>query len=924
MSTFAKRAFVCAMFCSLLSIPSAVSPLYADQQAERTAYYVSSTHWDREWYDSFQGFRMRLVPMFDELFETFEKDPAFRSFTTDGQTIPLYDYLEIRPEKRALVEKYMREGRIKSGPWYTFPDEFIVSGESLVRNLQTGMRMTTELGGTPSRVGFACDLFGHTGQLPQIFDQMSIPGALVWRGTVEQKGQCHFNWQAPDGTTIPTYRFGKVGSCNYTINVRKSDALDVPFKIDDVLQRLLKFVPEEGARSPLTPILLFDGGDHMEIEPQTSALLALANQQLEDKGITIVHSDLDTYLGAVLKEKSKITKTVIGELRDTNPYKDDANAHLIPGVLSSRIHLKQRNAACEDELCIWAEPFSAFAAEFGEDYPEGFLRAAWKHLLENHPHDSICCCSIDQVHQDMIYRFDQSLGISSRLTKRALKAISLASVPKEVPDGSLLLTVFNPTAQGIAEPVDLVVPLPDNWPNRFGEFFNYEEKFSFRIYDVRGKEIPYQLVGQQRNVAGFSHVRYKFAFGDYRHMISVTAPLTIPAFGYTTLIVKPADVPTRFPGSLAVSHRAIENEYLLAQVESNGTLSLVDKRSGKRYENLLTFEDCADIGDGWYHGVAVNDRIHMSTADAADVAIVSNGPEKAVLRITVTMNVPSEFNFRDMVRSQEQGPLVISSDITLRKGADRVEVTTTVENTILDHRVRVLFPTNLNGDSFLSDAAFDVVRRPVALPADNSSRIELDVETRPHQTWTAFGEPDGLAIVSRGLPESAVIDTPERAIALTLLRSFRRAVYTNGNIGGEIQGTHTFNYDIVPYSGGVPAVKLFHLGQRVNSPARLVSLLPREYKAVEAGKLPPEHSFLEVDGNAVVTSVQRIGGKLHVRFFNPEESKEKIVVKPSFKASSAKSLTLDGRDDSRTTASIKNGSVELQVPAKRIATMSVE
>src|SRR4029077_12572958 len=126
---------------------------------------------------------------------------------------------------------------------------------------------------------------------------------------------------------------------------------------------------------------------------------------------------------------------------------------LIPGVLSSRIHLKQRNAACEDELCLWAEPFSAFAARLGLEYPAGYLSEAWRHLLENHPHDSMCGCSVDQVHQDMLYRFDQSLGIASRLTKNALKTIALNAAPAKVADGALVLTVFNSTATPLDEAV---------------------------------------------------------------------------------------------------------------------------------------------------------------------------------------------------------------------------------------------------------------------------------------------------------------------------------------------------------------------------------------------------------------------------------------------------------------------------------------
>ncbi len=897
------------------------APAQTASSESRTAHYVASTHWDREWYESFQGFRMRLVSLFDELFRTFEEKPEYGTFTMDGQVISVLDYLEIRPEMRERVVQAVKAGKLKLGPWYVLPDEWLVSGESLVRNLQFGMTLAGEFGAPSSRAGFACDMFGHTGQLPQIFDQLGIPVAFVWRGILEKEYPGNFNWKAPDGTTILGYRFGKNGYSTYAGEVRQAFDSSKPFVLEEAVDRLLAYVSEEDTRSDTGPILLFDGGDHIEIEPQSPELFARANERLRGKGITIVHSDLDRYMADILKDRNRVMRTVTGELRE--PLREAPDAHLIPGVLSSRIHLKQKNAACEDELCLWAEPFSAFAAmELGREYPGGYFRAAWKHLLENHPHDSICGCSIDQVHQDMVYRFDQSLGISSRLTTAALKSIGAAAAPQDVPDGGMVIAIFNPTAADIDEPVDLDIPLPTNWPTRFQEFFGFEEKFSMRLTGARGKDVPWQLTGQSRDRNGFRRARYKFPVGDPRHVVTVTAPLHVPAFGYTTLVVGPKEGPTRFPGSLSASHRALENEFLRVEAAPNGTLTLTDKRSGKTYTELLTFEDRADIGDGWYHGVAVNDRIHVSSADAADISLVADGPQKAVLRIAVTMNIPKEFDFRTMTRSTRTVPLRITSDITLRKGADRVEVETRVVNTVRDHRVRVLFPTGLAGDSYLSDAAFDVVRRPVALVADNASRVELDIETRPQITWTAFGEKGaGLAVVSRGLPESAMLNTDDRPIALTLFRGFRRAVFSNDNPGGQILGDHTFRYWIVPYAGAIPAANLCRQGQRVNAPARVVDLMPHEFTVPERGALPSEQSFLHVRGNTVVTSVQRTPEGLLVRLFNPGEARERVVLRPEYPLSGAKSVTLDGRDDTRTAVSVSGESASLLVPGKRVATV---
>ncbi len=69
-------------------------------QQSYTVFVIPHTHWDREWYATFQQFRMRLVHVIDALLDVLERDPDFTHFNLDAQTIVLQDYLEIRPEKR--------------------------------------------------------------------------------------------------------------------------------------------------------------------------------------------------------------------------------------------------------------------------------------------------------------------------------------------------------------------------------------------------------------------------------------------------------------------------------------------------------------------------------------------------------------------------------------------------------------------------------------------------------------------------------------------------------------------------------------------------------------------------------------------------------------------------------------------------------
>ncbi len=130
-------------------------------------FVLSHTHWDREWYEPFQVFRARLVRTIDKLLALFESNADFKHFMLDGQTIVLEDYFEVRPDREGTLRELIRTGRVAVGPWYILPDEFLVSGESIIRNLARGMHIASEMGGT-MRIGYIPDPFGHISQMPQL------------------------------------------------------------------------------------------------------------------------------------------------------------------------------------------------------------------------------------------------------------------------------------------------------------------------------------------------------------------------------------------------------------------------------------------------------------------------------------------------------------------------------------------------------------------------------------------------------------------------------------------------------------------------------------------------------------------------------------------------------------------------------------
>ena len=173
----------------------------AGQSTKRRVHIVPHTHWDREWYSPYQTFRLRLVDLLDQLLPQLEGDPSYAHFLLDGQMAVVDDYLAVRPEAEPRLRALAATGRMAMGPWYALPDEFLVSGETLVRNLQRGLRVASRFGGAMD-VGYLPDMFGHVAQMPQLLRLFGYEHAVVWRGVPSAIDRSGFWWTAPDGSTV--------------------------------------------------------------------------------------------------------------------------------------------------------------------------------------------------------------------------------------------------------------------------------------------------------------------------------------------------------------------------------------------------------------------------------------------------------------------------------------------------------------------------------------------------------------------------------------------------------------------------------------------------------------------------------------------------------------------------------------------------
>jgi alpha-mannosidase len=281
-----------------------------------TIHIISHTHWDREWYLTYEQFRLRLVGLIDRLLDLLESQPDFEFFHLDGQTIVLEDYLELRPHNEPRLRRLIAAGRILVGPWYDMPDEFLVSGESIVRNLARGHRLARRFG-TPMPVGYLPDLFGHVAQMPQILRNFALDNAILWRGFGGPRAE--YWWEAPDGSRVLMMHLPPEGYCNAT---------RVHLKPESMLERTRSAIEREAARTSVGEVLLMNGVDHVEPHPVIPELARTVSQAL---GVAVRHSTLPAYVDAVRRAvqngKAESLEVVRGELRGGEDY-----ANLLPGV----------------------------------------------------------------------------------------------------------------------------------------------------------------------------------------------------------------------------------------------------------------------------------------------------------------------------------------------------------------------------------------------------------------------------------------------------------------------------------------------------------------------------------------------------------------------------------------------------------------
>ncbi len=555
------------------------------------------THWDREWYREFEEFRLRLIEVVDDILEKLQSR-ELPVFYFDGQTSAIEDYLDIFPEKLQLIKDLISEKKLYIGPFFCSADEFLISGESLIRNLYFGLKKSRQLG-CKDFIAYLSDTFGHCISTGEILKAANIDKAVLWRGLGDKKADLLWNG-------IKT---------TYLIQGYFNDFLHSEVNFEQKSDNLKKYVDKIASKSD-DYVLLPVGADHLKACDDILNLIEKLNKKFKSEYEFILADPFEYY-----KNINDSNRTVCNE-----EFLDNSLNFILPGVYSSRTDIKQANSLCERMLNT-AEMFNAVNSTFfGKQNRQRQIDYAYKMLIKNHAHDSIYGCSTDKTNREILTRYEKVEEVAEGINKRCIRDITNNK-------GLTAINLSNSCFSGVVEIVTSK-KLPDSLKPVL-----VEKKKSFTdeiLYNIN--KIP--------------------VTEDYTDIYKYAVCLkNVDAFSSKNItkndICCVKDIKTQ--------KNYIENAFILIEFK-NSKINIIDKKNHKIYNNFVNFIDVADTGDSYNFAPIKNDKMISAKIKsfkikncrlfaAADVVLEIKIPEKSTAKRRSLIAPKHKINLKIILKS---------------------------------------------------------------------------------------------------------------------------------------------------------------------------------------------------------------------------------------------------------------------------------
>ena len=904
---------------------------------KKKAILVSHTHWDRAWYLTFNEFRVRLVRMIDRIVELLEKDVTFNCFVLDGQVVLIEDYLQIRPDQESRLRTLIQQGRLVIGPWYVLPDLFLVSGESIIRNLQIGLEVSNKFG-NGLKVGYVPDPFGHPSQLPQLLQGLDIDNFIFMRGmpeSINQLGTLHFNWLAPDGTSVRAY-YTKEGYFN-------TAALGYPHVIgrydmqEPSYERAKKQIKEARAKLSETEpkwLYLFNNGiDHMPEQPEIPSLLSELNNDLHD--LEIIHGSFADFIDEL--KKIECAYSYEGDLLG-NP-----DHPILSSVYSARTYIKQQNHQAQSLLEKYTEPMSVLRHSLtGESIDPHFLMYCWTTLLKNHPHDDICGCSVDAVHDDNEARFRDVCETSSTLLKESIEELVKCGFSKGYESEHRYKDVFlfNPHPFEHRYRINTSFVFPNEDPSIEEQQVPY---WKLRAYDAFGKAVQFTVTHSES-----PYLDAQFIQHTWGRLYEVEFDISLSPMGYQVvrfietsdeLLEEAVKNSSNAKTQLSVDSKgAIRNSYYTVSYTHDQWV-LKCRETGFELTNPLVFEYQRDNGDT-YSFSKFETKNYYTTIKSIELDKLKSN----VLHIGYELQVPSGLPKNDAsMASSKEHFTIIELNVCLELDASK-SIKTTIEyvNSAQNGRLRAMYAIGFETSISYAESQFTEVEHvivPEQKSKDHPKKYanypgELQYLTHHQVDYSYVAQGDKyMWVANRGLPEYELVNYRGLThIAVSLHRSVGYLSVSNGSIRRPQAGPS------IPTPGAQCLRKMKTelafgslLGQKTDlikeakafsHPAYALPF-PTIQGAPDFGVLPRHHSLLEVHNPNVLVSAfyTHKNGYYVLRLFNNTGSEQMTQLSIGFKARYMNSAKLDDLWVAETASEVDSQHVYIPLKPHEITTL---
>ncbi len=424
-------------------------------------HLICNAHIDPVWLWTWHEGAAEAVSTFRTAVEFCEK---YDGFIFNHNEAMLYEWIE--KYEPALFERIREQVKLGKwhimGGWYLQPDTQMLSGESLIRQIEEGRKYFDKKFGVRPTVAMSVDSFGHTRGLVQILNKTGFDGYMVRR-----IGPNHhtFRWVGFDGSAVTAHILYR----SYA-TLRGAAKKKIESFIDEFIDN-----PTDGTKLVKTGAVLWGIGNHGggASIPDMEGVAELIGERPD---LEIVQSTPEAFISEIKNEDL--------------PVKDTSIEHTLTGCYTSMVRIKKLHRELENKIDFCEKISAHTGIEYGLK-PDAELDDAKKELMFCQFHDILPGSCIKKAEDDAICRLGGGITIADKIITKNFFA--LCAGQKRPKDGEIPIIAYNPHPYPINCDLDAEFTLASqNW--------NETEYTVAEVYDESGQLLPSQTITPESSI----------------------------------------------------------------------------------------------------------------------------------------------------------------------------------------------------------------------------------------------------------------------------------------------------------------------------------------------------------------------------------------------------------------------------------------